>query len=315
MVIVKRERISIRELIEKDKYIMAKWLSDPAVLQYYEGRDRPADLKQVEQDYFGEPDEETRCLIEYEDAPIGYLQFYPIQEEERVLYGYDFEEVIFGMDQFIGESDFWNRGIGTQLVQMVVDYLSDELHVNRVVMDPQTWNERALRCYEKCGFRKVKLLPKREWHEGEYRDCWLIEYDGKVRDRAAVVIELEGQVALIKRRKSGQEYYVFPGGGIEEGESPEQAAEREAFEELGVKVEIGETLGQVQFNGTQHFFRAVIIDGTFGAGEGEEYGAAHLRGTYEPMWVPVEKLKSLDVRPSEMVKTIQFGMEETLWTE
>ncbi|QTD43427.1 NUDIX domain-containing protein [Sporosarcina sp. Te-1] len=142
-----------------------------------------------------------------------------------------------------------------------------------------------------------------------------MEYDGKTRDRAAVVIEREGQVALIKRQKNGQEYYVFPGGGIEEGESPEQAAEREAFEELGVNVAIGDKLGLVQFNGTQHFFRAVIIDGTFGAGEGEEYGAAHQWGTYEPMWIPLKKLDSLDVRPSEIVKAIQSGAGEILWTE
>ncbi|GKV54959.1 hypothetical protein NCCP2222_09060 [Sporosarcina sp. NCCP-2222] len=315
MVIAEREKISIRELIEEDKYIMTKWLSDPAVLQFYEGRDRPADLEQVEEDFFGEPDEETRCLILYDDAPIGYLQFYPIEEDERELYGYEADEVIFGMDQFIGEPDFWNRGIGTQLVQIVVDYLINELHVNRVVMDPQTWNERALRCYEKCGFRKVKLLPKREWHEGEFRDCWLIEYTAKARDRAAVVIELEGQVALIKRKKNGQEYYVFPGGGIEPGESPEQAAKREAFEELGVEVEIGERLSLIEYNGTQHFFRAAIRAGTFGTGKGEEYGAARNRGTYEPMWVPIERLDSLDIRPHSIVKAIQAGKRETTWNE
>lgn len=45
-----------------------------------------------------------------------------------------------------------------------------------VVMDPQTWNKRAIRCYEKCGIKKVKILPEHEFHEGRYRDCWLIEY-------------------------------------------------------------------------------------------------------------------------------------------
>ena len=87
MVVVKNERISIRKLIEEDKYIMTKWLTDPEILKYYEGRDRPSTLKQVEQDFFGDPDEETRCLVLYEEAPIGYLQFYPIEDEERTLYG------------------------------------------------------------------------------------------------------------------------------------------------------------------------------------------------------------------------------------
>jgi len=55
-----------------------------------------------------------------------------------------------------------------------------------------------------------------------------------------VVIVQAGRVALIKRVRAGRTYYLFPGGGVEEGETPEQAAIREAHEELGVEVELGE---------------------------------------------------------------------------
>lgn len=175
--LIQNGRVAIRELIDVDKFLLAKWLSDPVVLQFYEGRDRPLNLAQVEEDFYGEADGETRCLILYDEEPIGYVQFYPVEDEERRIYGYSNpSEILYGMDQFIGEPVFWNKGIGTKLVEMIVTYLLNEKKVDRIVMDPQTWNERAIRCYEKCGFSKVKLLPKREWHEGEYRDCWLIEY-------------------------------------------------------------------------------------------------------------------------------------------
>jgi len=58
----------------------------------------------------------------------------------------------------------------------MVEYLIEQKQADIVVMDPQTWNERAIRSYEKCGFKKVKIMPKHEFHEGEYRDCLLIEY-------------------------------------------------------------------------------------------------------------------------------------------
>lgn len=90
-----------------------------------------------------------------------------------------------------------------------------------------------------------------------------------MRDRGSVVLVENKKVGLIKRVREGITYYVFPGGGIEEGETPEIAAKREAFEELGVKVNIKECIAKVVFNGTQYFFLAEIDEGTFGTGKGE----------------------------------------------
>jgi 8-oxo-dGTP pyrophosphatase MutT (NUDIX family) len=59
-----------------------------------------------------------------------------------------------------------------------------------------------------------------------------------MRVRAGIVLIRDGKVALIERHRAGLDYFVFPGGGVDEGESPEQAAIREAMEELGVQVAI-----------------------------------------------------------------------------
>ena len=140
MVIVYYENkdLRIRPLVENDKNQLEKWLSNPEVLQYYEGRDNPFDMEKVEQEFFDDEDGATRCLIEYNETPIGYIQFYEIDEEERKLYGYaDLKEVIYGMDQFIGETSYWNKGIGTKLVSSVAKYLIREKGADRIVMDPQ----------------------------------------------------------------------------------------------------------------------------------------------------------------------------------
>ena len=59
---------------------------------------------------------------------------------------------------------------------MVLEYLTGTEGARSVILDPHADNPRALRCYEACGFRKLKLLEKHEMHEGERRDCWLMEY-------------------------------------------------------------------------------------------------------------------------------------------
>ncbi|GIN72669.1 DNA mismatch repair protein MutT [Bacillus sp. J14TS2] len=123
-----------------------------------------------------------------------------------------------------------------------------------------------------------------------------------MRDRGSVVLIKDKKVGLIKRIREGSVYYVFPGGGIEEGETPE----REALEELGVKVKVNECIAKVQFNGIQYFFNAEIIGGVFGTGKGEEYTDENRdRGTYLPTWIEIEKLSTIDVRPKEVALQLQ----------
>lgn len=177
MKIYEHDKLVVRTLENQDASLLAKWLSNPEILQYYEGRDCPFNEQLVIEKYFNRDDKVTGCIVEYETVQIGYIQYYLIDDEERREYGYcDINEIIYGLDQFIGETKYWNKGIGTKLVKSMVEYLLKEKNVDKVIMDPQCWNHRAIACYEKCGFVKKKLLPFHEMHEGEKRDCWLIEY-------------------------------------------------------------------------------------------------------------------------------------------
>lgn len=175
MLLFQNGNLKVRKLEKKDAHLLARWLSDPAVLEFYEGRDIPFDLDKVNQVFYHSEDDEFKCIIEFEGHEIGYIQFYLLDNETKKEYGYH-DENIYGVDQFIGETDYWNKGIGTLLVSSMVTYLIEHKGADRVVMDPQTRNTRALKCYEKCGFKKVKILPNNELHEGVYQDCWLIEY-------------------------------------------------------------------------------------------------------------------------------------------
>lgn len=128
--------------------------------------------------------------------------------------------------------------------------------------------------------------------------------------RAAVVL-LEGdRICLIERRRAGKLYYLFPGGGIEEGETPQQAAIREAYEELGVHVELQRLLAQLSFKGQQqYFYLARIVGGQFGTGQGEEFlsTADSKHGTYLPMWLPLAEAITVDARPRELCWALLTG--------
>jgi 8-oxo-dGTP diphosphatase len=126
-----------------------------------------------------------------------------------------------------------------------------------------------------------------------------------MRNRGSAILIEGSRVALIKRVKADCIYYVFPGGGIKEGETPEDATKREAYEELGVQINIKEYFGTVDYNGTQYYFLADIVSGVFGSGQGEEIlNFEGDRGIYKPMWVEINTLSTINVRPKEMALKI-----------
>ncbi|KAB8138008.1 NUDIX domain-containing protein [Gracilibacillus oryzae] len=126
-----------------------------------------------------------------------------------------------------------------------------------------------------------------------------------LRDRGSAVLIENNKVALIKRIKKGAAYYVFPGGGIEKGETPEEATKREAYEELGIDMEVKECIAEIEYNGKQFFYLGDIVGGNFGTGQGEELSDER-KGTYIPVWVEIHELLSIEVKPKEVAEKIYF---------
>ncbi len=127
--------------------------------------------------------------------------------------------------------------------------------------------------------------------------------------RARALIVQDGAVALIERRKSsrGDHYFVFPGGRVEAGESPAEAAAREVAEELGLIVAIHECIAEVTYGETvQHYFRATVQGGTFGTGTGPEVLGLKgpESGTYAPVWMPLDAIPRHIIYPRVVAELV-----------
>jgi len=94
-----------------------------------------------------------------------------------------------------------------------------------------------------------------------------------MRTRAGIVLIKDNKVALIERHRAGLDYFLFPGGGMDEGETPEQAAIRETMEELGIEVVIKQKVAELQLGqkSRQLYFLVEHVSGEFGTGTGEEF--------------------------------------------
>lgn len=95
-----------------------------------------------------------------------------------------------------------------------------------------------------------------------------------MRNRAGGILIENGKVLLIHRIKDNDEYYVFPGGGIETNETIEQATKRELLEEAGIEVELIEKNPRYILkneSGIQYFSLVKRVKGIIGTGKGPEF--------------------------------------------
>ena len=170
------KEILIRDFAESDLPLMFKWLTNDTVLEYYEGRDVRFTMETLSALYLEEIPDGFRVIFEYLGIPVGYGQAYRLIGEMFDEYDYpDKGQTVFAMDQFIGEPEYWNRGIGTSFLKLMADYLKEQKSADRILLDPHKNNFRAIRAYEKAGFRIIRSLPEHELFEGRKEDCWLME--------------------------------------------------------------------------------------------------------------------------------------------
>ena len=135
------------------------------------------------------------------------------------------------------------------------------------------------------------------------------------RIRVAGLIEMEGGYALMHRmnvkpdatnpNKPHGEYYVFPGGGLEEDDASfEEGVAREVLEEFGIEVEVKEQIASrtIREDLEEYLFRCVYKSGKLGTGTGPEFSGDPKyadRGLYIPTVVAKEEMKNIRLIPEE----------------
>jgi RimJ/RimL family protein N-acetyltransferase len=99
------------------------------------------------------------------DTPIGRCLLFSIDWVNR--------HAMLGI--FIGEKTFWSKGYGQEAVTLLLDYAFTLLNLNSVMLGVMAFNERAIQCYKKVGFKEI----------GRRRQARIIgdqKYDGILMD-------------------------------------------------------------------------------------------------------------------------------------
>jgi AacA4 family aminoglycoside N(6')-acetyltransferase len=151
--------LSLRLMTEHDFPLLHAWLNQPHVARWW-GEERPT-LESVRSQYAPgvlAEDGVTPYIALLGDTPFGFAQSYVVAGAGDGWWEDETDPGARGIDQAIGEPRLTGRGLGTRLAKALVARLFEDPAVTKVQVDPATTNVRAIRCYEKAGFTRIKVV-------------------------------------------------------------------------------------------------------------------------------------------------------------
>jgi aminoglycoside 6'-N-acetyltransferase len=156
------ECVVLRPLTEADVGRIVELGAHPEVTRWWPG----LTTEDVGEKARGEEEGVTVLAIVVDGEVVGMIQHYEETDPE-------FRHA--GMDLFLG-APFQGRALGTDAVRTLARHLVRDRGHHRLVIDPAAHNQRAIRCYEKVGFRRVGVM-REYWRDpsGVWRDGVLLD--------------------------------------------------------------------------------------------------------------------------------------------
>ena len=146
--------ILLRKFQKSDISLIMKWFKKDHVRQYWYSILTMSE-KEIREKYLKRLNKENieMFIIQKNAQDIGYIQTYFLDNVEN----YQIEGLSKGIDLFIGEEKFLNQGFGTLAIKRLLNnYVFDDECIINACIDPEVKNNRAIRVYEKIGFKHVK---------------------------------------------------------------------------------------------------------------------------------------------------------------
>ena len=164
------ERVRLRPVEREDLPRFVRWFGDPEVragLSVHLGFSLAGEERWFEQVLQRPTDEQPLAI----DVRTGRDQWEHIGSAG--YHGIDWRNRSAEIGIVIGEKRYWNQGLGTEVVHLLLQHGFETLNLRRVFLRVFEDNPRAQRAYEKAGFVLEGRLRQAEYRRGTYRDVRL----------------------------------------------------------------------------------------------------------------------------------------------
>jgi len=159
-------RIMLREYRKEDLDSMRRWVNNPEITSNLS-------------DVFLYPQSLTatesylNCLLEGKTEQKGFV--IAVKETEEYigqidLFHIDWKNRSTEMGIVIGNPEMHNKGYGSEAIQLLQKFIFLQLNLNRLQLEVHDYNDKAIKCYLKCGFKEEGRLRQKHFSNGQYSD-------------------------------------------------------------------------------------------------------------------------------------------------
>jgi aminoglycoside 6'-N-acetyltransferase-1b len=150
--------LRFERLTEADLPMLAEWLNRPHLADYWTDCQTLAEVREQYLPILTDDSAVSPYVVYLESLPIGYIQSYVAADAGDGWWPDEHDPGVRGIDQFLADARILGRGLGTQMVREFVQFLFEDPTVTRIQADPAPTNLRAIRCFEKAGFRRMGVI-------------------------------------------------------------------------------------------------------------------------------------------------------------
>lgn len=159
---MKPYNILLRTATPADTHLLQYWDSQPHTVA-----SDPNGFSNWEEDLAYKPAWREQLIAELNGRPIGFIQIIDPALEETHYWG-DAPQNLRAIDIWIGEAADLGKGYGTVMMKLALERCFQPEAVTAVVIDPLATNTKAIRFYERLGFRFVEYRQFDEDHCAVY---------------------------------------------------------------------------------------------------------------------------------------------------
>ncbi|MBU5484241.1 acetyltransferase [Clostridium sp. MSJ-11] len=141
--------IKLRVFRDEDMGLFKKWLYTTHVAKWYH---EPLDWIDEVEKRNSEFVWLHHYIVEHEDKPIGFCQFYEYYNSGETWNGDTDVNGTYSIDYMIGEPNYLGKGLGKQIIRALVSKISHHNNAKRIIVQPEEENKASCGVLLSCGF-------------------------------------------------------------------------------------------------------------------------------------------------------------------